>query len=968
MASLPPPPPTHPAGRPRPCLRHPDGAPRRRRGAAARHGLLLVLLLLVAGAPAALPADVPAPAAAATTQRLLCGFESAQETALFELRDAASSERHATQGHHSLRVAAGGSLSSWRLPGDWSAWDSLEIDAYVESPMPLPASILIADQAWKAHGSSYWDRHNRELTLPPGASVIRVPVHGLWRGEAGSRGNALRTPIDPAHILRFDLGIGPGPAGAAVYLDDVRLVRTTHPPGLLAFSFGPPEESGGEGFVPITWNTVHGRNGAAAGLEHPCPNANRARNDTYPTRLYESSVWFEEDGNAFVADVPNGRWQVWVVFNDCGYWGGEEAQFTRRSILANGQVVDVEERPLGRADALFRFEQCEPLPGADLWNLYVAPLFTPRRGAVQVTDGHLRLAIHSDAPWSSRVAAIVLYPEPQRVAAEAWLAGLETRNQQEFASRAVCLDAPRTLAVPAAAQAQGWWLGYPRLEDTITADGPPGPAAGPATRPGIAGETVGLTVAVRPLRDLGAVEGSVSDLTGPTGTLAGRSCELRYAQYQARRGASDLAYTIVPGPLPRLAGSGLRLASGVTRAFWVLVPLPAQARPGHYTGTLTLATASATIAVPLAIDVLPVQVSVPSYPMGFLGASVPAELPADRAAHGWADLAGLLARSGMTSLSGGPSIRLTGFAPDGSPTLAYGACDAYFATLAAAGLTGPVYGYGGPAAIEGLLEGPQPSHLVTAEAVRRGEEVAVVVGRVVGAVAAHARQAGWPRVYRSCIDEPRTLAGAQRCLALAQLWAKAAPEDPLGGFYSVDWQDHTPFATTMQQLFAALPWSGLNAHQQIDLDRARALGREVHCYNQGLDRYTFGMYQWAEWRKGVRGFLQWNVLALHGWQFNDLDGREPDTGVVNWGSRELIPSLALLRTGAGAWDFRCAWTLWARAQAQPTSPAAHAALAYLDGIDHGIPAGARRRPPGMPDDDGFRARVCALLAALPPGP
>jgi hypothetical protein len=36
----------------------------------------------------------------------------------------------------------------------------------------------------------------------------------------------------------------------------------------------------------------------------------------------------------------------------------------------------------------------------------------------------------------------------------------------------------------------------------------------------------------------------------------------------------------------------------------------------------------------------------------------------------------------------------------------------------------------------------------------------------------------------------------------------------------------------------------------------------------------------ARLHKGIRGRMQWHLLALHGNQFFDLDGREPDTAML----------------------------------------------------------------------------------------
>jgi hypothetical protein len=53
------------------------------------------------------------------------------------------------------------------------------------------------------------------------------------------------------------------------------------------------------------------------------------------------------------------------------------------------------------------------------------------------------------------------------------------------------------------------------------------------------------------------------------------------------------------------------------------------------------------------------------------------------------------------------------------------------------------------------------------------------------------------------------------------------------------------------------------------MEEARRLGKAVHIYNQGRTRYSFGMYQWSEYRKGVQARTEWHLNILHGYQFFD---------------------------------------------------------------------------------------------------
>jgi hypothetical protein len=926
-----------------------------------RHRLYHPLRALVLALLLALPQLLARLGAA--EERLLCDFENPAELAIFEMKSGTLSDLHPTHGTHSLKILPGEYLSSWRLPHDWSGYDALDLDAFVDGDEPLTGTILVGDQAWKDKGSTYWNRANRTFTLKPGANVISIPVQGLYRGEAGSRGNDLTTAIDPTAIIRLDYGFDAKAAVRAIYLDALRLTRSARPPGILAFKFGPSDQSSFPGFAPISWDTVYGANGAKAGLRERCYGPNRARDDTYPTRLFGNYLWFEEDHNEFIVDVPPGKCQVWMVFDDCGYWGGEQAQFRIRTVSANGKEAWREDRgELGRADYLFRFEALEPKPTDSMWDLYVKDLFTPLRFAVDQASGPLRIACSADGPWSTKLAAMIIYKDSESAAAERFISGVMAANRSEFAARAVFLGPrPKALAVPPGAQAQGWWLGVPGLDDEVASvDAPGHPAAG-LQAVGARGQLVSWTFAIRPLRDLaGEVTLRCSDLHGPAGTIPAAAVDVRYVHQLVRRGGSDLAYTIVPSSVRHLAGSGLLLGRDVTRQFWLSLAVDERAGAGSYAGTVTLSAGSTAISLPLTLEVLDCALDDPDFNFGFLGAWLPEALPRARLADAWFELGSLLKHMGMNSFCGGPNIGFQGLAADGRPALDFAGCDAYFTALARAGYTRPLYSYGGPAMVAGLDDIASCREWAR----KAGMPPEALLHLVWGAVEEHALARNWLPVYYGMLDEPRTVEQAKAGLALHQLYRAAAPMVRDGGFYSVDWRGSDALATTVQQLFATMSWSGLNEHTQADLDHAKAAAREVHIYNQGLDRYSFGAYQWAELRKGVKGRMQWHVLALSGYQFYDLDAREPDPGVINWGRHEIIPTLSAFRCAEGAYDLRYAATLWNLAQARHGERAAAEAISFLDGISASIPAGARTRPSTVPDGEAFRSACVAKLRAL----
>ena len=793
--------------------------------------------------------------------------------------------------------------------------------------------------------------------------MISIPVNGLYRGEAGSRNNDIKSNIDPRSIIRFDIGFRAQGDVKAIYLDDVRFVKQAPPAGILAFDFGPESQTLAPGFTPVSWNTVYGRNGCKAGLARAANSSSRARDDTFPTRLYQDFVEMGSDDNSFVAAVPNGAYRVWIVFDDCGYWGGETCRHQRRSITANGKEVWVDDRgEAGPADYLFRFEGIEPKPGDSIWDLYMKDLFKPVRVETEVIDGTLRLGFKADAPWSTKVAAIIIYPAAQAGEAEKWVAQVEAQNRAEFEARAVFMGPQsKNLIVPP--DARGVWLGFPSLEEDIAFTDAPGKPSAELRRIAARGQRASFTFAVRPLKDGGAASLACTDLTGPGGVIPASKVDLRYVHHAIKRGFNDIAYRIGPEGLRRVAGSGLALTKDLTRQFWVTVAVPADAKAGLYRGNVRLTASGVDLSVPLQVDVPEIVLEEPDFAFGFYGTHVPGELPAVRRGAAMGELLTLLRNNGMNSYSGGPNIPFSGFDEAGNPKLDFAACDEFFRTAKACGFTGPVYHYGGPGMVSGLHGGYVIGEEGRAWVQKTGKPFPELLKIVWGAVKEHADRQGWPVIYYGLLDEPRVLERAQEHLEFHKAYRDAVPFVRAGGSYSVNWTATDPLHVTIQDLFKTMNWSALNSWDQTDLDKAREFGRELHIYNQGTSRYSFGAYQWACLRKGIRGRMQWHLLALHGYQFFDLDGREPDSAMINWGRTEIIPTISLSRCAEGAADFRFATTLWSRAQAKKELPAGKAALAWLDEVCAKI--GSSRQPPkDFIDDESFRAACVEHLRKL----
>jgi hypothetical protein len=224
-------------------------------------------------------------------------------------------------------------------------------------------------------------------------------------------------------------------------------------------------------------------------------------------------------------------------------------------------------------------------------------------------------------------------------------------------------------------------------------------------------------------------------------------------------------------------------------------------------------------------------------------------------------------------------------------------------------------------------------------------------------------------------DETRVRDRAERELALMRTMAQVSHELAetvrTSGSYSVRFDQRRSDPADMlywhQQFFDALDVSSLNHHDETVMDEARRLGKEVHIYNQGRSRYSFGLYQWSEHRRGVKARWQWHLNILHGYQYFDLDGREPDTAMICYGRNGIYPTIDFERCREGAEDFYLYHTLWDMIQARrggdQMSEAVRRAEALLDNAVAQVALNQRTPPAGF-DADRLKAQVVSAMEEL----
>ena len=327
----------------------------------------------------------------------------------------------------------------------------------------------------------------------------------------------------------------------------------------------------------------------------------------------------------------------------------------------------------------------------------------------------------------------------------------------------------------------------------------------------------------------------------------------------------------------------------------------------------------------------------------------------------------------MNAVSGGPSWSLNGWR-DGEPVVDFGEMDRFFALLRKHGFDRPLNGYGGGrfrnlhtryekgAAGE---KAERESGVPYADAMRQAWRV----------VDAHARKQQWPTILYAMCDETRVRDKAERELEFMKIMGEVSALFPqtvqTSGSYSVNYNSRPNDLDSLlhwhQRFFVALDISSLNGHDESVMAEARRLGKQIHIYNQGRTRYSFGLYQWSEFRKGARARWQWHLNVLHGYQFFDLDGREPDTAMLCYGRGGLYPTIHFERCREGAEDFYLYQTLWNAVQAGKRrgsgGPALERVAEFLKRIESGVTLNQRQPPAGY-DADALKREAVGLLEAL----
>ena len=868
---------------------------------------------------------------------------------------------HAAPGHRALRLQSGYVI--WDGPQDWTGYDFFKADVFNANTAPTPVYIEMHDQAT----TGYWTRVNYQTVVPPGQSTLILPTD-LYVGEKSRPGRAL----DKARIKRFVLSASE--ARAPLFFADLRLERDlaaerVHVPGLKAFSFGPGTTPPLRGFTAVTPTTTYSPE-RGYGLKNA--RVWRAYDALQPDPLYQVGMCIESGG--FALNLPNGKYHVFLNLDSpSGFWG-EYQVYRRRVVRANGAVVVQDAMNLAIfLQKYFRFADVEDRPSDNTFDKYQRPYFQEKEFDVAVHDGQLLLEFEGEN-WANSVSALVIYPTEQAAQGRRWLANLQERRRFYFDNyfKRVLPDGRRdkqgaipVFAATPAEQQKGFALFARDWMEDVPVNGVPRreEVGRPLEAFAGAGQQEPLVFSIYPLRDLGRVTASATDLTGSAGTVPASAIKMGVISHRLTRVTGEgTVYTIAPRfILPR---DSAIVPKGTTTTFWLTLHAPDKVKTGLYTGRVLLRFADGhTDSLPIRVRLFATPLDVLDIAAGPWGSSL--SLPwyeADLGSYNRDMFRKSLMKMreyGCTTFSGIPTLRIRGW-KDKQPDIDFAQADQEMADARALGFHSLVVNYNG-----GI--GGFNNYAIDESAMRAAgfDNYVNFLRAVLTAVDAHARQSNWlPVAYNLC-DEPIGDA-ARDAAANARAWREAAPPGLL-----------TTGATSIQSpapddphlaLARALRIANLNMHDEAALRALKTSGSEWAFYNSG-NRWTFGTYMFkCAQQYGMKIRLDWYWNAGAGDPYYALDCREDDYAwVVTNARRELIPTLHFERDiREGIDDYRYMQTLTRLLKANPAHPDAPAARKLLDDKLAAFTLGERDHDAKWPQSEyrAYRLRLAEAIERL----
>jgi hypothetical protein len=843
----------------------------------------------------------------------------------------------------------------WWGDQDWSGYDYLKMDVYTQSTGGLQVNCEFYDVAT----TDYWTRGMYATAVPPGLSTITVPIGAMCVGEKSALGEHLKL----AEIKKWAVMIDEKPA-APLLIGNVRLERAVpkedrHFDGLYAFDFqsdsSTPVMNGFTGIFPSSeYSEIKGFGLSKGTKTGPAgyPRINM------PDSLYED-YFYIADGQ-FLVDVPNGKYHVILNVNrPAGFWGDRQ-DYDKRTITAQGKVViDEVYDETAKKKAFFKHYYQDDLPTDNTFDKYEKS-YDEKVFDVDVTDGQIKIGFGSEAA-ANAVSSLIIYRLDKARQGQTFVNSVIEDRRFEFDNmfkRSLRAPTGDPLA-PTSADKKRGYVTFVRdlMKDVYYSDTPFKNELGRAvTADAFAGEYAPMTLAVSPLKDLGKVTVTISDLGGEGGTVPASKVDVGYVSYRLSRLTLDGAiYTITPRYV--MPTNTVEMPKNIVRRFWLTAKLPADTKAGLYKGKITVKPENGgSSQLPVEVRVRQGTLDELDIPAGPWGYEVPYSDPAN--------LKSLkkIREYGFNLFSSGVMLWFSGIDKDGNANLGVPWVDRQDKLMEMA------KGLGFKAVMYyGTMVGGYNAYQIDTAAMQanRFADYSKFLKAIYTAVDKRAKEKGWLPYYVNLCDEPRDQ-GLAASMANAQQYRKAFPKGPpyFTGATSVEdvVKDPDHF-----RLAKALHVANLNGHCEASVKAIRDAGGDWAFYNGG-NRWTFGDYMYKAAKQfGMKFRISWHWNVTSGDPYYALDCREDEFCWCNVApDGELVPAIEFELQREGLGDYRRLLTLQRLAREKAGTPVAQTAQRLIDDRMAAFKLGQRDHDAlfGVDDWETARAKINNAIETL----
>lgn len=812
----------------------------------------------------------------------------------------------ATEGKQSIFLHKGTMIAvSEMATHDWSEYQVWRFHVRVPGTEGVALGLELGD---KEPGNL--NRMQTAASAPPGESVVTVDISGdLWRGEVNKPYRLVKTPLDKKGIARFAITAESGD----IYVDQVELVKIKQiaADGAYAFSLGGPGKIIQGQWIGIkdssAWDEAkgYGMTPGATFLDKTTP---------YPTAVMGGGLIM--NNASLQVKLKEGKYIGWAIFERSGFWENYQGLFTRLTLKANDQAVYTRDgKP---EDPFFMLQDREVMDQQGVLQMVMDRqmagdfAFTASAGRNSFT-----MDVEGSGEYPPRLAGLVLAPDTAE--GREFIAAHKKLQEETILATHRLIDRRERLGDPAQATEPLLVIPLPSDAKMHPGDWPAATASQPVpAMQSMAGLTACRVLGVYGKQDFTGLKPVLSELKGDAGAIPAAAVRLLVNNYMPVHGYEQTACWVETHDYRT---RDLDVRPDLARALLIMVDVPADAKPGTYSGTLELTRqGNAVKSIPIALKVSAGTVPLADMSIGlfFSGVTIPKSVLGEQAYWQLTEsLLQQLHRGSFTMVTGGPNFQIKW---EGNTPVVSGDDAVKFLTMAKKyGLARIMTNYGGLYLWQGRGAPTVP-----------GMSEADALSALFKAWEAFRAKNGLPDYLVYCYDEPGT--DSEFAPVGASLKALRAAGFKTIGYTSMGSPDEVNDNHKMLAKETTNP--AFNGHSPATLKYVRDLGNEPWIYNNGLNRMGIGVHLWRNHRYGAGGRIDWIGSIIQGFQYDALDSREPDLSCFYFHKSQGV-LITPLFAGAleGGVDARLLFELERRAAAKPDQPAAAKILALFKSIE-----------------------------------